>query len=237
MADKAVISHSTDFDKIPSVDLKALVLAQPKPLAVVLLKPLAIVPPKHIAKVSQRYEQAYYVQEPSNPSPTRRLLQGIANGKQVAIPKGTLLLQPKENERLMSVQTNKNGKLICAKYTTAHPVIQGVRASPNEVCYIEHLTPTPKPKRKRATSALALEKTPKQPAPTLRTVNEKLEGLSDIVRGMEKSNNLSDKLIEGMDKQLGISFKFFRSLRSDKDKLEAEIVALQEEIQGLNRKG
>jgi hypothetical protein len=91
------------------------------------------------------------------------------------------------------------------------------------VCYVEHLAPPPKPKRKRATSAQALEKAPKQPAPTLRTLNEKLEGLSDIVRGMEKSNNLRDKLIEGMDKQLGISFKLIRSLRSDKDKLEAEI--------------
>ena len=54
---------------------------------------------------------------------------------------------------------------------------------------------------------------------------------------MEKFNNLRDKLIKGMDKQLGISFKLIRSLRSDKDKLEAEIAALHEEIQGLNKKG
>jgi len=79
---------------------------------------------------------------------------------------------------------------------------------------------------KRATSALALKKTPKQPAPTLCTLNEKLEGLSNIVRGMEKSNNLRDKLIEGMDKQVGICFKLIHSLRSDKDKLEVEIKAL-----------
>ena len=105
------------------------------------------------------------------------------------------------------------------------------------MCYVEYLASTPKPKRKRITSALALEKAPKQPAPTLRTLNEKLEGLSNIVRGMEKSNNLRDKLIEGMDKQLGISFKLIRSLRSDKDKLKAEIAALHEEIQGLNKKG
>ena len=98
------------------------------------------------------------------------------------------------------------------------------------MCYVEQLAPPPKPKRKRTASALALEKAPKQPAPTLRILNEKLEGLSDIVRGMEKSNNLRDKLIEGMDKQLGISLKLIRSLRSDKDKLEAEIAALHEEI-------
>jgi len=54
---------------------------------------------------------------------------------------------------------------------------------------------------------------------------------------MEKSNNLRDKLIEGMDKQLGISFKLIRNLRRDKDKFEAEIAALHEEIQGLNKKG
>jgi len=163
------------------------------------------------------------MQELSDPSPTRQLLQGIANRKQLAIPKGTLLLQPKEYERLVSEQTDKNRKLICAKYTTARLVIQGVWANPNEVCYVEHLAPPPKPKRKRATSALAVEKAPKQPAPTLRTLNEKLQGLSHIVRGMEKSNNLRDKLIEGMNKQLAICFKLIRSLRSDKDKLEAEI--------------
>jgi len=117
---------------------KALVVAQPKPLAVVPPKPLAVMP-KHVAAAPQRYDQAYYVQEPSDPSPTRRLLQGIANGKQVAIPKGTPLLQPREYERLMSVLTDKNGKLICAKYTTARPVIQGVRANSNEVCYVEHI--------------------------------------------------------------------------------------------------
>jgi len=137
----------------------------------------------------------------------------------------------------LSVQTDKNGKLICAKYTTAHPVIQGVWANPNEVCYVEHISPKPKPKRKRATTALALEKVPKQPSPTLRTLNEKLEGLSHIVRGMEKSNNLRDKLIEGMDKQLGVSFKLICSLKNDKDKLEAEVAALHEEIQSLNNKG
>jgi len=134
-------------------------------------------------------------------------VQGIANGKQVAIPKGTPLLQPRENERLLLVKIDKNGKRICAKYTTARPVIQGVRANPNEVCYVEHLAPTPKPKRKRATSALALEKVPKQPAPTLRTLNENLEGLSDIVRGMEKYNNLRDKLIEGMEKAVRDQFQ------------------------------
>jgi len=64
----------------------------------------------------------------------------------------------------------------------------------------------------------------------LRTLNEKLEGLFDIVRGMECSNNLRDKLIEGMDKQLGISFKLIHSLRNDKDKIEAEVAALHEEI-------
>jgi len=112
-----------------------------------------------------------------------------------------------------------------------------VRANPNEVCYTEHIAPKPKPKRKRATSALALEKVPKQPAPTLRTLNEKLEGLPDIVNDMEKSNNLRDKLTEGMDTQLGISFKLIHSLKRDKNKLETEVAALQKEIQGLNNKG
>jgi len=128
------------------------------------------------------------------------LLEGGAKGKQIAILKGTALLPPRANERLLSVQTDKKGKLICAKYTTVRPIIQGVRANCNEVCYTEHIAPKPRPKKKRAASALALEKVPKEPSPTLLTLNEKLEGLSDIVKGMEKSNNLCDKLIEGMDK-------------------------------------
>jgi len=218
LADKAVVSYSADFDNISSDDSKALVLTQPKPLAIVPPKPLAVVPPKQVATVPQHYEKVYYVQEPSDlpPPPTRLLLQGSAKGKQIAIPKGTTLLPPRANERLLSVQTDKNEKLICAKYTTARPVIQGVCANPNEVCYTEHIAPKAKPKRKRATLALVLEKVPKQSTPTLRTLNGKLEGLSNIIKGMEKSNNLRDKLIEGMDKQLGISFKLIRSLRHDK---------------------
>ena len=85
-----------------------------------------------------------------------------------------------------TVQTDKNGKLICAKYTIARPVIQGVCANPNEVCYTKHIAPKPKPKRKRAAPVLVLEKVPKQPAPTLRNLNEKLEGLSDICQGDEE---------------------------------------------------
>jgi len=54
---------------------------------------------------------------------------------------------------------------------------------------------------------------------------------------MEASNNLRDKLIEVMDTQLGISFKLIRNLKHDKDKLEAEVAALQEVIQGLNNEG
>jgi len=130
----------------------------------------------------------------------------------------------------LSVQTDKKGKLVCAKYTTACPAILGVRANPNEVCYTEPSAPKPKPKRKRPTLALALEKVPKQPAPTLRVLSEKLEGLSNIVKGMETSNNLRDKLVEGMDNQLGISLKLIRSLKRDKDRLEAEVAALQEVI-------
>jgi len=189
--------------------------------------------------VPQRHEQAYYIQDPSAlpPPPARLLLEGGAKGKQIAIPKGTPILPPKDNEWLLSFQTDKKGKLICAKYTTARLVIQGVRANRNEVCYTEHIAPKPKHKRKRATTALALEKDLKQPAPTLRSLNEKLEGLSDIVKGMEKSNNLRDKLIEGMDSQLGISLKFIRSLKCDKDSLKHRLKPSKKKFRASTIKG
>jgi hypothetical protein len=78
---------------------------------------------------------------------------------------------------------------------------------------------------------------PNQPAPNLCTLSEKLEGLSDVFKGMETSNNLRDKLIGGMYNQLGISLKLIRSLKHDKDKLEAEVATLQQVIQGLNNEG
>jgi hypothetical protein len=54
---------------------------------------------------------------------------------------------------------------------------------------------------------------------------------------MKKSNNLRDKLIEGIDNQLGISLKLIRTLKGDKDKLEAEVAAFQEVILGFNNEG
>jgi hypothetical protein len=103
MVGKAIISYGMDFNNIPSDDLKALVLAQ--------LKPHAIVPPKQVAMVPQCNEQAYHVQDPSalSPPPTRLLLEGGTKGKQIAIPNGTPLLPPKANKRLLSEQTDKNG--------------------------------------------------------------------------------------------------------------------------------
>jgi len=103
----------------------------------------------------QRHEQAYYIQDPSAlpPPPARLLLEGGAKWKHIAIPKGTLLLPLRDNEQLLSVQIDKKGKLVCTKYDTARPTVQGIHANPNEVCYIEHITPKPKPKWKRAAPA------------------------------------------------------------------------------------
>jgi len=111
MADKAIVSYGADFNNIPSDDSEALVLTQPKPLVVVPPKPLAVVPPKQVSTVPQRYEQAYYAQDLSAlpPPPTRLLLKGGAKGKQIAIPKGIALLPPRDNERLLSVQTDRKG--------------------------------------------------------------------------------------------------------------------------------
>ena len=83
----------------------------------------------------------------------------------------------------MSIQIDKNGKLICDKYTTARSVIQGVRANSNEVFYTKNIAPKPKPKRKRATSALALEKVPKPPAPTYTPLTRNLKASLTLLGG------------------------------------------------------
>jgi len=67
MADKAVDNSNALILTQP----KPLAVVPPKPLAVVPLKPLTMVPPKHVATVTQCYDQAYYMQEPFDPSPTR----------------------------------------------------------------------------------------------------------------------------------------------------------------------
>ena len=67
MVDKAVDNSKA----LVLAQLKPLAVVPPKPLAMVPPKPLTVVPPKNVTTVPQRYDQAYYIQEPSDPSPTR----------------------------------------------------------------------------------------------------------------------------------------------------------------------
>jgi len=153
MADEAIISYAANFDDIPSVDSKALVVAQSKPLA--------IVPSKHLATVPNRYEQVFSVQaQTALPARLARLLlEDGDKGKQVAIPRGTQLPPTRGNNRLLSTKVNRNGMLVCAKYTTAHPIINGVRAYPSQVRYTDFIPPLPK--RQRASPESALEQGPR----------------------------------------------------------------------------
>jgi len=91
-ADEAIISYDANFDDIPSDNSNALIIAQPKLLA--------IVPPKHLATVPHRYEQVFSVQaQLALPAPPARLLlEDGGKGTQVAIPRGTQLLPKRGNE-------------------------------------------------------------------------------------------------------------------------------------------
>jgi hypothetical protein len=121
------------------------------------------------------------------------------------------------------------------EYTTARPAIQGVHACPGQVRYNEFIPPPPK--RQRATSISALEKVPRQPRLSLRILNEKMEALSSTVRGIERNEDLRNKIMIDMTKQIEFNVKLIHSLKCEKDQLKEEIGELKEEIRKLARQG
>jgi len=129
---------------------------------------------------------------------------------------------------------NGNGTLVCAKYTTARPIIIGVRAHPCQVRYTDFIPPPLK--RQRASPASALEQGPRQPPLFLRILSERIEGLSNSIRGLERAHDLRTKVMTGITKQLGENVKLIRDLKRNNKKLEGEVDKLKREIQDLNRR-
>jgi len=192
------------------------------------------VPLKHLATVPRRYEQVFSIQaQPALPAPPARLLlEDGGKGKQVAIPHGTQLLPTTGIKRLLSTKVDRNRTLVCAKYTTFRPIINGVHAYPSQVHYTNFIPPLPK--RQRASPASTLEQGPRQPPFYLRILSERIEGLSNSIRGLERARDLSTKVMTGITKQVGENIKSIRELKCNNKKLEGEVHNLKKEIQDLN---
>ena len=124
--DRRLIHFGIDLNTIPreEPESKAIVLAKPKPLA--------SIPPK-----PQAYSHSYYTQ-PFIAAPKPLLLDGPPpKGPIVKLPEGTKILPPKHNEMLMGVKTNKQGEIVCAKYSTGErSYFEGVRAHPSKVKFV-----------------------------------------------------------------------------------------------------
>jgi carbohydrate-binding DOMON domain-containing protein len=56
------------------------------------------------------------------------LVKDAPKGKKVAVPQGTKVLPPKDNERVVNVKTNKFRDVTCVKYATTS------RVSLNGIC-------------------------------------------------------------------------------------------------------
>jgi methyl-accepting chemotaxis protein len=95
----------------------------------------------------------------------------------------------------------------------------------------------PPPKKQRAASALAVEKAPRQPQLSLRIFNEKMEALSSTVRVIERNEDLRNKVMSDMTKQIEVNVKLIHSLKREKDQLKEEVNELKEEIKKLAKKG
>jgi len=112
------------------IDLNTILGEEPETIAIIPIEetvPLAIIPPQ------PRYYGQPYFAEPICTKPL--LLEGApSKGSIIALPVGTNILPPKRNEKLLGVNTNKKGEVVCAKYTTSeHTYFEGVRAHPSKV--------------------------------------------------------------------------------------------------------
>jgi hypothetical protein len=112
------------------IDLNNIPREEPECKAIIPIEepiPIAIIPPQpHCCG------QSYFVL-PISTKPL--LLEGApSKGPIVALLADTNILPPMRNEKLLGVNTNKKGEVICAKYTTGERTyFEGVRAHPSKV--------------------------------------------------------------------------------------------------------
>lgn len=220
MAGKEIVPFT---GKIPKRDELAIVPIEPKPLAVIPLEPLAIVPPR------RRFEHAYYAQARQLPSPPEKLLlKDAPKGPKVAIPRGMKLLPPWDNERLVSVKTNRLGEVTCAKYTSAPRVsIEGVRAAPSHVKFIP-----PKEASKRSTPPL--ERAPHRPRVTMAMMEERVDCLSKQITSLQNYDSVQTASMCSMSKQVEVNTMEIHNLRKKNAELKREIASHSKNVGNTN---
>jgi hypothetical protein len=110
----------------PSNDSMAIVVAQPKPLAIVPSKELAIMPPKEVGPVP--HHQSYYTQAMSmlrlSSPPSHLSIEGPRHQQEMpkfCVSKEFDILPPKPNEVLIGLKMNKFGDVTCMKYRSTTP--------------------------------------------------------------------------------------------------------------------
>jgi hypothetical protein len=122
------------------------------------------------------------------PSPPERLLLNDAppKGPIVKLLRDVKLLPPKPNETLTGVKLDKQGQVICAKYTTGtpHPTFEGVHAHPAKVKFI---LPKKIPKRAPPPSQ---EQGWKHHRTTVADLEQKVEFLWKLVKTVEESHHI-----------------------------------------------
>jgi hypothetical protein len=212
MTEKEMIVFETDLNKIPKEEALAIVPIKKEALALVPIKeearaftpvpdakPFTVVPPKALATVlpTRSYEQAYYVQvrRPTLPSPPMKLfLKDAPKDKRVAVPQGTKVLPPKDNERVINVKTNKFGDVTCVKYaTTSRVSLDRIRAPPGEVQFL--LTrETPK----RYAPPPLFEREARHPKTTIAILEERFEAMKQQMAAMQANRDLQHTTMKNM---------------------------------------
>jgi hypothetical protein len=204
MARKEMIVFGTDLNKIPKEEALAIIPIKKEALALVPIKeeavaitpvpdakPFTIVLPKAVATVppTRSYEQAYYAQvrQPTLPSPPMKLfLKDAPKDKKVAVPQGTKVLPPKDNERVINVKANKFGDVTCVKYaTTSRVSLDRIHAPPGQVRFLP-----PREAPKISTPPPLFEREVRRLKTTIAILEERFEAMKQQMAGMQANRDL-----------------------------------------------